>query len=55
MAIVGVYYYFNIIREAFTDRDHLNNLIITRLNTILIAGCAIAVVLAGIFLWDPLI
>jgi NADH-quinone oxidoreductase subunit N len=55
MAIVGVYYYFNIIREAFTDRDHLNNLIITRLNTILIAGCAIAVVLAGIFLWNPLI
>ncbi len=51
MAIVGIYYYFNIVREVFTDRDHLEPLVITRLNAGLIIVCGVAVVLMGIFAW----
>jgi NADH-quinone oxidoreductase subunit N len=52
MAIVGIYYYFNVVREVFTDRDHLEPLIITRLNAGLIIACGVAVVLMGIFAWN---
>jgi NADH-quinone oxidoreductase subunit N len=52
MAIVGIYYYFNVVREVFTDRDHLEPLVITRLNAGLIIICGIAVVVMGIFVWN---
>jgi len=52
MAIVGIYYYFNVVREVFTERDHLNPLIITNLNAALIIVCGVAVVLMGIFAWN---
>jgi NADH-quinone oxidoreductase subunit N len=51
MAVVGIYYYFNVVREVFTDRDHLEPLVITKLNTGLIIVCGVAVVVLGIFVW----
>jgi NADH-quinone oxidoreductase subunit N len=51
MAVVGIYYYFNVVREVFTDRDHLEQLIISRINAGLIIVCGVAVVLLGIFVW----
>jgi NADH-quinone oxidoreductase subunit N len=52
MAIVGIYYYFNVVREVFTDRDHLEPLVITKINAGLIIVCGIAVVVMGIFVWN---
>ena len=49
MAIVGIYYYFNVVREVFTERDHLESLVITKINAGLIIICGLAVVLMGIF------
>jgi NADH-quinone oxidoreductase subunit N len=52
MAVVGIYYYFNVVREVFTDRDHLEPLVITKLNAGLIIVCGVAVVAMGIFVWN---
>ncbi|MFA5972184.1 MAG: NADH-quinone oxidoreductase subunit N [Lentimicrobiaceae bacterium] len=52
MAVVGIYYYFNVVREVFTERDHLKPLIISKLNAALIIVCGVAVVLMGIFVWN---
>jgi len=51
MAIIGVYYYFFVIREIFTDREQQNRIVLSRLNGALIIGCSIAVVILGIFMW----
>lgn len=51
MAVVGIYYYFNVVREVFTDRDHLEPLVITKLNAGIIIVCGVAVVVMGIFVW----
>lgn len=52
MAIIGIYYYFNVVREVFTERDHLEPLIITKLNASVIFICGIAVIVMGIFVWN---
>lgn len=49
MALVGIYYYFSVIREVFTERDHLQPLVITRVNGALIILCTLAVIFMGIF------
>jgi NADH-quinone oxidoreductase subunit N len=49
MAIIGVYYYFYVLREAFTDSDEPNPILIPFLNAALIIACGIAVVLLGLF------
>jgi NADH-quinone oxidoreductase subunit N len=51
MAIIGVYYYFFVIREIFTDREQANRLIISKINGALIVVCSIAVLAMGIFMW----
>jgi NADH-quinone oxidoreductase subunit N len=51
MAIIGVYYYFFVIREIFTDREQANRIVITKLNAALIIGCSIAVMALGIFVF----
>ncbi len=51
MAIIGVYYYFFVIREIFTDREQPNRLIISKINGALIVVCSIAVLAMGIFMW----
>jgi NADH-quinone oxidoreductase subunit N len=52
MAIIGVYYYFYVMREVFTDREMKSTIIVTRLNAALIIVCSVAVVLLGIFVWN---
>jgi NADH-quinone oxidoreductase subunit N len=52
MAIIGVYYYFFVIREIFTDRERTNPIIITKINGALIIVCTIAVIIMGIFMWN---
>jgi NADH-quinone oxidoreductase subunit N len=49
MAIIGVYYYFNVIREMYTGYDLPDPIIVSRLNTGLIMACGMAVILLGIF------
>jgi len=52
MAVVGIYYYFNVVREAFTARDHLETIEITWLNAALILVCSAAVIVMGIVVWN---
>jgi len=52
MAIIGIYYYFNVVREVFTEREQPNVIIVSKLNGILIVVCSVAVVLLGIFVWN---
>jgi len=51
MAIIGVYYYFYVIREIFTDREQSNSIVLSKLNAALIIFCGIAVMAMGIFMW----
>jgi len=51
MAIIGVYYYFFVIREIFTDREQSNRIVLSKLNGVLIIICSIAVMAMGIFMW----
>ena len=52
MAVIGIYYYFNVVREVFTEREQPNVIIVSKLNAALIIICSVAVVLLGIFVWD---
>jgi len=52
MAVVGVYYYFFVLREAFTENDLLNPIIVGKINASLIVVCGIAVVVLGLFAWS---
>ena len=52
MAVIGIYYYFNVVREVFTEREQPNVIIFSKLNAALIIVCSVAVVLLGIFVWD---
>jgi NADH-quinone oxidoreductase subunit N len=49
MAIIGVYYYFFVLREVFTDGCHQNPIIVSKINAGLILICGIAVIILGIF------
>jgi len=52
MAIIGVYYYFFVIREIFTERGQTNTKIeVTWLNAALIIVCSVGVLVTGIFVW----
>jgi NADH-quinone oxidoreductase subunit N len=50
MAVIGVYYYFYVIREVFTDGEHEFPMIVSKLNATIIVICAIAVIFLGVFL-----
>ncbi len=52
MAIIGIYYYFFVVREAYTESEQLGPIVITRLNAVLIVACTAAVVLLGVFVWN---
>lgn len=55
MAIVGVYYYFFVVREIFTDGEHPKPIVVTPLNAAIIFMCALAVIALGIAGWHSLI
>ncbi len=52
MAIIGVYYYFAVIREVFTESDHMSPIIVSKINAAIIIVCGIAVLVFGIFVWN---
>jgi NADH-quinone oxidoreductase subunit N len=52
MAVIGVYYYFFVLREAFTENDLLNPIVVGKINASLIVVCGIAVVVLGLFAWN---
>ena len=52
MAVVGVYYYFFVVREIFTEGEHTKPIIVTSLNAALIIVCAVAVIGLGIAGWN---
>ncbi len=52
MAIVGVYYYFYVVREIFTEGEHAKPIIVVPINAALIVVCGIVVVVLGIFGWN---
>jgi NADH:ubiquinone oxidoreductase subunit 2 (subunit N) len=49
MAIIGVYYYFNVIREAYSESEATRPVVINRMNAALILICTFAVIFLGIF------
>ena len=49
MAIVGIYYYFFVVREIFTETAESNPIIVSKINAALIIVCGVAVVVLGIF------
>lgn len=51
MAVIGVYYYFFVIREAYTGHETVNPIIVTKLNAGLIIACGVAIIAFGIFVW----
>jgi len=51
MAIIGVYYYFYVLREVFTEGEESNPVIVSNLNAALIIICSVAVVILGIFVF----
>ena len=52
MAVIGIYYYFFVVREVFTESKQLNPIVVTRLNGALIIVCSLAVLLLGVFVWN---
>ena len=52
MAVIGIYYYFFVVREIYTESEQLNPIVVTKLNGALIVVCSVAVVLLGIFVWN---
>jgi NADH-quinone oxidoreductase subunit N len=50
MALIGIYYYFVVIREAYTDCNHRTAMIINPVNNLIILVCTVAVVVLGIFI-----
>jgi NADH-quinone oxidoreductase subunit N len=52
MALIGIYYYFFVVREVFTETAESNPIIVSYLNAALIIVCGIAVVALGIFVWN---
>ena len=52
MAVIGIYYYFYVLREAFSESNNPTPLEINKLNAALIVVCGAAVLLLGIFVWS---
>jgi NADH-quinone oxidoreductase subunit N len=52
MAVIGIYYYFFVIREAFTDSEQPKPIKVTKINAALLIVCCIAVIALGIFTWN---
>jgi len=51
MAVIGIYYYFFVVREVFTETSDSNPIVISPLNGALIVVCGVATVVFGIFVW----
>ena len=47
-----IYYYFYVLREAFSESDNPNPIEISRLNAVLIVVCGVTVLLLRIFVFE---
>lgn len=54
MAITGVYYYFSVIREAYSESEVSKPIVLSPVNAALIFFCTIAVVVLGVF-WPKIL
>lgn len=52
MAVIGVYYYFYVVREIFTADIYKLPLVVSTPNAALIIACGIAVVVFGMVVWQ---
>ncbi len=52
MAVIGVYYYFFVMREVFTERQQTYPIVVSKINAALIVVCGVAAVLLGIVVWN---
>ncbi len=52
MAVIGIYYYFFVMREVFTEREQSYPIQVSKINAALIVVCGVAVVMLGIFVWN---
>ncbi|MCX6230555.1 MAG: NADH-quinone oxidoreductase subunit N [Bacteroidetes bacterium] len=52
MAIIGIYYYFFVMREVFTESKIPNPIIVGKLNAAIIIACGIAVLISAFFIWN---
>ena len=50
MALIGVYYYFMVMREAYTEGEYEFPVIVSKLNALVILICGIGVIALGIFI-----
>jgi NADH-quinone oxidoreductase subunit N len=51
MAVIGVYYYFFVIREVYTEREQTYPIVVSKINAALIVVCGVAAVLLGVVVW----
>jgi NADH-quinone oxidoreductase subunit N len=49
MAIIGIYYYFNVIRDAYSESEVARPVVISRMNAALILICTFGVIFLGLF------
>ena len=50
-AVIGIYYYFFVVREVFTETTESNPIIVSKLNAAVIIVCGVSIVVLGIFVW----
>lgn len=51
-AVIGIYYYFFVVREVYTETEASNPIIISKLNGAVILVCGVAIVVLGIFVFN---
>ncbi|HEY3390312.1 MAG TPA: hypothetical protein VGK38_12110, partial [Prolixibacteraceae bacterium] len=51
MALIGIYYYFFVVREVFTETESSNPIVVSKLNAAIIIFCGVSIVVLGIFVW----
>jgi len=50
-AVIGIYYYFFVVREVFTETTESNPIVVSKLNAAVIIVCGVSIVVLGIFVW----
>jgi len=50
-AVIGIYYYFFVVREVFTETTESNPIVVSKLNAAVIIVCGVSIVVLGVFVW----
>jgi NADH-quinone oxidoreductase subunit N len=48
-AVIGIYYYFFVVREVFTETTESNPIIVSKINAAVIIVCGVSIVVLGVF------